>query len=491
MDSAIIYSIIILYFLSMLGVGFYFTRKDLDHSDYFLGGNKLPGWALAFSERATGESAYMFLGAVGFIYITGLSGIWILVGMFFGVIFSWLFLAKQFMNERKKYNVYTLTDYIAVKFPAHNFIIRWISSLIIGTFFIFYISAQFAGAGKSLYSISGFNITWGTIIIAVIVIAYSCMGGFMSVVWTDVVQSFLMMATFIVVPIVAFTKIDSEKISIFESLAQVGNHADSWTGGLSGVGLGFLLFANFAWFFGWLGGQPQLSSRFMALKDEKELNSAKIVAIGWTLIVYMGAFLVGIFGMVLYPQGTLNDYEMILPHMMSDLLPTWLVGVFISAILAAIMSTASSQLMVITTSVSEDIIHKSLGIKLTSKGLVKISRISVIAGGLLGLILALTSDSLIYTLVSFAWAGIGNTFSAAVILIFFWKKTSGAGVIATIVTGFISAIVWNITPLETFITSRASTFFIAIIAGIIFSLLKPDKEIHLRKDQPSEHPAVQ
>ncbi|ANX12405.1 sodium:proline symporter [Fictibacillus arsenicus] len=474
----IVFFEVAIYLSAMLGIGFYFGKKDLDHSDYFLGGNKLPGWALAFSERATGESAYMFLGAVGFIYVTGLSGIWILFGMFFGVVVSWLFLAERFMSERKKYNVYTLSDYLAVKYPKHSHIIRWISSLIIGVFFIFYISGQFAGTGKTLYSISGVDVTWGTIIISVIIIAYSCMGGFMSVVWTDVVQSFLMVATFIVVPIVAYIEIQSQNLSISQSLIDMDNGGNSWIGGLSGVGLGVMLFANFSWFFGWLGGQPQLSSRFMALTDEKEVKTAKVVALAWTLVVYLGAFLVGIFGSALYKQGTVADSEMILPHMLSDLLPPWATGIFIASILAAIMSTASSQLMVITTSVSEDVIHKSLGIKLTSKSLVKISRITVIVGGVLGLILALVSKSLIYTVVSFAWAGIGNTFSVAILLTFFWKRTSGAGIVAAIVTGFISAIVWASTPLEEIITSRASTFFIALLAGVIFSLLMPDKKVY-------------
>jgi sodium/proline symporter len=472
--SFIIYVEIVIYLLAMLGIGVYFSRKDLNHDDYFLGGNKLPGWALAFSERATGESAYMFLGAVGFIYVTGLSGIWILSGMFLGVVFSWLLLAKKFMNERKKYNVYTLPDYLAVKFPKHSTVIRVLSALIMGTFSIFYIAGQFSGTGKTLYSISGVNITIGTVVIALIIIAYSCMGGFMSVVWTDTVQSFLMVLTFIVVPVVAFIQIQQNDLSISHSLTEMGHGADNWFGGLTGLALGAMLMSNFSWFFGWLGGQPQLSSRFMALNNEKELKTAKWVAFIWTLIVYVGAFLVGIFGSVLYKQGTINDAEMILPHMVSDLLPPWAAGIIISSILAAIMSTASSQLLVVTTSVSEDIIHKSMGIKMKSSTLVNLSRLVVAIAGVLGLIISLWSDSIIYGVVSFAWAGIGNTFSAVILLVFFWKKTSGVGVIATIVTGFISAIVWTISPLEAIIPAKFSTFFICLIVGIVASLMFPE-----------------
>ena len=473
-DSVIIYAEIAIYLLILIGIGIYFSRKRLNSSDYFLGGDKLSGWVLAFSERATAESAYMFLGAVGFIYLAGLSGIWLLSGMFLGVIFSWVFLSKKFMNERKKYGVFTLPDYFAAKCPKHGTIIRLLSAIIMGAFSLFYIAGQFSGTGKTLYSISGINITFGTIVVAIIIIAYACMGGFMSVVWTDAVQSALMVLAFIIVPIAAFIEIKNNDLSITASLASMDNGADQWFGGISGLALGAMLLTNFSWFFGFLGGQPQLSTRFMAIKSEQELKTAKWVAYIWTIIVYIGAFLVGIFGSVLYKQDTIADSEMILPYMVSHLLPPWIAGIIFAAILAAIMSTASSQLLVVTTSVSEDIIHKSMGIKLNERTIVTISRITVVVGGILGIIISLLSDSFVGGVVGFAWAGIGNTFSVVVLLIFFWKKTSGLGVIATIITGFISAIIWTLSPLEAIVSARAGTFFICLIVGIVVSLAFPD-----------------
>lgn len=472
----IVYVEIAIYLLAMLAIGIYFTKKDLSHNDFFLGGNKLPGWALAFSERATGESAYMFLGAIGFIYVSGLSGVWILSGMFLGVVFSWLFLSKRFMDEQKHYHVNSLTDYIAVKFPEYAGIIRWLASIVIVLFFVCYLAAQFSGMGKTIYSLSGLNITWGTIIIAAIIIAYSCMGGFMSVVWTDTVQSFLMLASFIIVPIAAYMEIQDQGLSVSSSLAAMGNGADSWVGGLNGFALGAMLFTNLSWFFGWLGGQPQLSSRFMALSDEKERISGRNMALIWTLIVYVGAFLSSIFASTLYKQGTIDDPELILPHMVFDLLPPWVAGIIVAGILAAIMSTASSQLLVITTSISEDIIHKTLKVKISSSGLVALSRIVAVISGIVGIIISLKSGSVIYSLVSFAWAGIGNTFSVVILLIFFWKRVSGIGVIATIIVGFLSAIIWSLSPLEAIVSAKAATFFICLIVGVVFSLLFPDKK---------------
>ncbi|CAM3805255.1 sodium/proline symporter [Bacillus luti] len=479
--QTVVYVEIFIYLLAMLAIGIYFSKKDLSHNDYFLGGNKLPGWALAFSERATGESAYMFLGAIGFIYVAGLSGIWILSGMFLGVIFSWIFLSKRFMTEQQKYKVNSLTDYIAVKFPKHADIIRWLASIVLVLFFVCYLAAQFSGMGKTVYSFSGFNITWGTIIIAIIIIAYSCMGGFMSVVWTDTIQSFLMLVSFIIVPIAAFMEIQNQGLSISTELAKMENGADSWVGGLNGIALGTMLFTNVSWFFGWLGGQPQLSSRFMAITTEKERITGRNMAILWTLVVYIGAFLSAIFASTLYKQGTIDDPEMILPYMVFDILPPWVAGIIIAGILAAIMSTASSQLLVITTSISEDIIHKTLRWNISSKKLVHLSRIVAVISGIVGIIISLKSGSVIYSLVSFAWAGIGNTFSAIILLIFFWKRMSGAGVIATIIVGFFSAIIWSLSPLEVLVSAKAATFFICLFVGIIVSLLRPDSEEELVK----------
>ncbi|MCM3032572.1 MULTISPECIES: sodium/proline symporter [Bacillaceae] len=470
----VVYVEIALYLIAMMAIGIYFSKKDLSHNDYFLGGNKLPGWALAFSERATGESAYMFLGAIGFIYAAGLSGIWILSGMFLGVMVSWLFLSKRFMTEQQKYKVNSLTDYIAVKFPKHADMIRWLASSVLVLFFVCYLAAQFSGIGKTIYSFSGFNITWGTIVIAVIIIAYSCMGGFMSVVWTDTIQSFLMLASFIIVPIAAFMEIKNQGLSISTELANMGNGADSWVGGLNGIALGAMLFTNLSWFFGWLGGQPQLSSRFMAIATEKERITGRNMAIIWTLIVYIGAFLSAIFATTLYKQATIDDPEVILPHMVFDILPPWVAGIIVAGILAAIMSTASSQLLVITTSISEDIIHKTLRWNISSRKLVHLSRLIAVISGIVGIIISLKSGSVIYSLVSFAWAGIGNTFSVIILLIFFWKRISGMGVIATIIVGFVSAIVWPLSSLESILSAKAATFFICLIAGIVFSLIYPD-----------------
>ncbi|MFC4557711.1 sodium/proline symporter [Virgibacillus kekensis] len=466
----------LLYCVAILAIGYFFSKKSKTHSDFLLGGKKIPGWALAFSERATGESAWLLLGYTGFVFATGLSGIWVAAGIAVGIIFAWLFLAKKFMRETNKYNVLTLPDYLAARFGEKANIIRWLVSLLIAGFLMFYVGAQMAGAGKMLLITFDMPPVVGIILATIVVIIIAFAGGFISVVWTDMIQSVMMLITLVALPIVALVYISTNDLSISQSLVDAGGSINNWFGGLTGFAIGVLFFNNFSWFFGFLGGQPQLSARFMALKNDKEANQGSIVAIIWTFLAYGGAFLIGICAIAMYSQGSFADVETILPTMILDLMPPWIAGILLAGVLAAIITTADSQLMVITSSVSEDIIHKAMGIELTEKQLIWVSRISVVVFGLIGMTIALVSESLLYLVVSWAWAGVGCTLSPAILLTFFWKKYSGAGVIATVLAGLFSTILWISTPLETIITSKFTTFFIAAFFGIVFSLLMPDKQ---------------
>lgn len=475
MHSIIIVEFVI-YFIVIVAIGYFTSRSATSHSDFLLGGKKLPGWVLAFSERATGESAWLLLGFTGFVFTTGLSGIWVAAGIASGIIFAWLVLARKFMKETDKNNVLTLPDYLASQFDEKANIIRWIISILIASFFMFYVGAQFAGAGKVFFTTFEFSETTGILIAAVVVIAIAFFGGFISVVWTDMIQSIMMLVTLVVLPIVALIYIQQNDLSIGTSLVSAGSEFNSWMGGTTGFALGVLFFNNFSWFFGYLGGQPQLSSRFMALKNDKEVNQGITVAIIWTVLAYVGAFIIGLSAIAMYKQGTFTDTETVLPNMILDLMPPWIAGVLLSGILAAIITTANSQIMVITSSVSEDIIHRTLGLKLTDRQLVSLSRIIILISGVIGVVIALTSQSLVYLVVSWAWAGVGGTLSPAILMTFFWKRYSSVGLIATVLSGFVFTVLWISTPLDSMITSRFSTFFIASIFGIVCSLLFPDKK---------------
>ena len=467
---------LILYFALMLGIGFYFNRKKLGYNEYHLGGNKVPGWALGLSERSTEASAWLLLGATGFAYSTGLSSVWLFIGMLLGVIVSWLFLSKKFMEERIKYNALTLPDYLSARFPKHGLWIRAIGSIIIVPFFTLYVGTQLGGAGKTLKETMGIDPLIGIIVLTFVVIVYSFMGGFLSVVWTEVIQAVLMVATLTILPIIALIKIFSMDLSMSDALVQAGSGYSSWTGGLVGAGVGLLIYTNLSWAFGYLGGQPHISARFMALKNEKEAKIGRNTGIIWGFLAYGGAFLIGITGLTLYGPNRVENVELILPYMLTDLLPVWVVGILLSGILAAIMSTASSLLLSVTSSISEDILKKSIGMELSDKKLVLISRVTISIVGIIGLIIGLFNNALIYVVVGWAWAGVGNSFAAAILLSFFWKRTSGTGVVAALLTGFIGTLIWINTPLEEIFTSRGATLFLALIAGVIFSLAFPNKK---------------
>lgn len=467
---------IIIYFVAMLGIGVYFSRKNMDYEDYHLGGERIPGWILALSERSTEASAWLILGATGFAYSTGFSSIWLFIGMLGGIIISWLFLAERFMEERKKYNVFTLPDYLSAKFPKHRNLIILVGALIIIPFFTLYVGTQFGGAGDTAHEAMGINPAIGLWIVAIVVIIYSFLGGFLSVVWTDAVQAILMVLALVVVPIVALFKIYTLDLSITESLANAGGDYSSWTGGLIGLGAGLLIYTNLSWALGFLGGQPHISARFMALRNKKDVKIGSITSIIWGVLCYTGAFLIGITALTLYGQNALENTEMIFPYMLTDLVPPWIAGILLSAILAAIMSTAASQLLVITSSISEDILKKLLKVDFSDRTLLVISRFVVIVVGIIGLIVGFTSERLIYEMVGWAWAGVGNSFAAAIILTFLWNRISGAGIVAALLTGSIGTIIWVVTGLEDIFTARGATLILALLSGIIFSLLLPDKK---------------
>lgn len=472
-----------LYFIAMIAIGYWMSRTKMSHAVFLLGGKKLPGWALAFSERATGESAWLLLGFTGFVFTSGLSGIWVAAGIASGIIFTWLFLARKFMKEADKYGVLTLTDYLAIRFGEKANVIRWLASILIIGFFMFYIGAQLAGAGKLFLTTFDMNVTTGVIAATIVILATAYFGGFLSVVWTDMVQSVMMLITLCVLPVIALIYLYTHDLSISQSLVEAGDSFDAWLGGATGFAIGVLFFNNFSWFFGYLGGQPQLTARFMAMKDDKEAKQGVAVGIIWTIMAYTGAFLIGLCAIAMYSQDSFADVETILPQMILDLMPPWLSGVLLAGIMAAIITTANSQIMVVTSSVSEDIIHKTLGLQLTDRQLVRVSRLTVLLAGLIGMIIALTSDSLVYLVVSWAWAGVGCTLSPAVLLTFFWKRYSAIGLIATIISGFIFTVLWISTPLDAMLTSRFTTFFIAAFLGIVFSLLFPDKKKWAESEQ--------
>jgi sodium/proline symporter len=440
----------------------------------------------SLSERATGESAWCLLDLPGFAYATGLSSIWTAIGCVLGIFLAWIFLAKRFRDEAESYDAYTLPEYIAKKYAEMGGLIRILSAITITFFFFFYIGAQFSGAGKVLNTLFGIGPTLGIVIGALVILPYTVRGGFRSVVAVDDAQALLMLTTLVVTPLLGLLAIWGGRaefaFSIGEALTKPGGGMASLTGGVSGFAAGLLIFSNLAWFFGYLGGQPQLSARFMATKSREEILKGRNLAITWTGLAYLGAISIGLLALVLFGPNTVADPEYILPHMLITLYPPVFAALLLAGAIAAMISTADSQLLVTSTLLSHDIygkiIHKG---KLSSKELLKVSRITTFILGMIALLVALSSKELIYTMVSYAWAGVGCTLSPIIILSFYWKRFNGKATVVSLLTGLIFTVIWIAIGMEEIVSARGLTFIVTLVAGVITGWLSS-------KRQPIIHP---
>lgn len=468
--------VMIVYLVLLILWGLYQGRKVKTDSDYAIAGRKLPGWAAALSERATGESSWALLGLPGFAYASGLTGIWTAVGCVAGIITAWSGIAWRLRDEAEYFQVTTFTEYIAKKHPETGKWIRIVGSSTLVFFFFFYVGAQFLGGGKTLHTMFSIDPKLGMLLTALIIIPYTVYGGFRSVVYTDVVQAVVMITALVVGPIVGICTIAGNPElfaqSIPEALAAAGRGHSSLTGVASGFAAGAVLVGGFSWFFGYLGGQPQLSMRFMAIRNKREAKRARNIGIVWTVIAYIGALSIGWIGIALFGPHGLEDQEYVMPAVMLEIFPPAIAAVLITGAIAAMVSTADSLLILSSTELSENLIPKSKRPSGTGLSKLAVSRIITAALAVIALEVAFISPSkLIYTLVGYVWAGIGGTFSIVILYSLFWKRFHGKAVLVTIITGIVFTIVWISTGLEKIVTAKLMTFIAAGIAGAVSTIL--------------------
>lgn len=475
--------VFIAYLLILLLITLYTVGKSKTASEYVLGGKKISGVALALSERSTGESAWLLLGLTGEAYALGMQSVWVALGCVIGILFIWTVMSNRLRLEAEKTGALTISGILYKRFPGAEKAIGLISASIIVFFFLFYVEAQFYGSGKVLEQTFGIPGYWGVIIGSLIVIFYAMVGGFITVVYTDVFQAILMIITLIVLPIIIIFIVASDNIQVRETLIEAGNSYNSITGGKSGIPAFLLILSGLSWMFGYTG-QPQLLTRMMAIKDKRNIKSARAVAIVWTLLAYAGALIIGIFGFVLAKNGYLtqnitlltSDAEKILPVLINTFVGPVIAGLLLSGAVSAMMSTASSEIIVSSSSITEDIYGPLARKKVSGKKLLTLNRVVTLLVGLLAFTLALTVKDTVYGLVSYAWSGIGSSFGPALLLILFWKKVSRAGVIASLISGTLGTIVWKMFLLApTGISERLASFVFAFIMAILFSFILPEK----------------
>lgn len=470
--------IFILYLIFLIAVGIWTFRLNKTQEDYLLAGRKLGPWVTAFSERASGESAWLILALPGAAIAVGLGESWTVLGIILGSIASWFLIAEKLRAETAKYNALTIPSFLHRRFQDHTNIIRLFSAVIIAFFFAFYVSAQFHASGKVLNTMFDIPPLYGISIGALIIVSYTLMGGFFAVAWTDLLQGILMIGTLIILPLAGFIEISESGRSLTDSLSKAGPSHLSFTGGKEGLAALAVVLGGLSWGLGYLG-QPHLLVRYMAIRDVKDIRRARTIAILWTFPGISGAFLIGLAALTYFGPEYFQDLdvEQAMPLLATELLPAMIAGLFIAGAVAAMMSTADSQLLVSTSAITEDF---GLGISIKGMGLSRVtnSRIFIVILGVFAFSIALLSEiqgKNIFSVVSYAWSGLGSAFGPALLLTLWWKKTTRRGVIAGLLTGFLTTVIWaNIDPLRALITERLVSFVFAIMAVLIVSLVDKD-----------------
>jgi sodium/proline symporter len=467
------------YLLFMIGIGASYANKTQNTEDFFLGGRGLNGWVAALSAQASDMSGWLLMGLPGAVYAAGTGQIWIAVGLFLGTVFNWLCISGRLRRYTiVANNSLTLPAYFENRFHDDRKILKTVSSVVIVVFFLVYTASALASGGKLFNTIFGADYTISLTIGAAVILLYTFMGGFMAVCVTDFIQGMLMLIGLLVVPALAYFFIDG---SFSEAITATGVDYATYMNPMysDGVKLSAAdIFSQLAWGFGYCG-MPHILTRFMAVKNQKELNKSKGIGIVWVALSLGFACIIGVVGraylpVVLGTQGAGSAetvfIEMIQGVFTHNVALPFIGGLFLCGILAAIMSTADSQLLVTSSAVAEDICKGMIMPKADDKKILRISRITVIVVAVLAYLIALDPDSSIMGLVSNAWAGLGSAFGPIVLLSLFWKRTNFEGAVAGIVSGGLAVIVWDYIPLAAGKTLGTYTGIYSLAVGFLLSL---------------------
>ena len=480
MDTIIIAAVFVIYLGVMVVIGMKYYNKEDDMSEYILGGRKLPPIAVAMSAQASDMSGWLLTGLPGLAYIlyAGTSeAIWTAVGLALGTYLNWLFVARRLRKYTQVAgNAITLPDFFENRFRDKKHILRMVSGIFTVIFFLVYTSSQMVAGGKLFTTVFDMDYTLGMIIVAIIVLAYTALGGFAAVCWTDTIQGIIMFFALLIVPIVACVHVGGPG-AVAENLAQLTDETLHFFPETTGGHIDSLLLASaLGWGLGYFG-QPHILVRFMAIENSEMIKTSRRMAMVWVVLTLSAAVLVGLIGKAFMPD--LADGETVYMEMIDALFNPVLAGVMLIAILAATMSTASSQLLVTASSVSRDIYAILFKKEGEEKQLVWVSRVAVVAVSVIAIFLGLDPNSSIFSLVSCAWGGIGATFGPLILFSLFWKRMTLAGAIAGMIVGGVTDLLWyNLSGGVFDIYEIIPGFLFSSLAIIVFSLLtKPSKEI--------------
>ncbi|MCW4153083.1 MULTISPECIES: sodium/proline symporter PutP [Halomonadaceae] len=441
---------LIAYFALMIAIGIYAMRKATSSSeDYMLGGRNLSPKVAALSAGASDMSGWLLLGLPGAMFASGLGSAWIGIGLLVGALFNWILVAPRLREQTVHYgNAITIPAFLANRFPTRSLSLRTVSAIVIVIFFAVYTASGLVAGGKlfesafaGVVNIGGMSDYGAGVLITLgVVLVYTVVGGFLAVSMTDFVQGCIMMLALVIMPAVVLF---GEGGGGFGQASQTLNEVDptllSWTEGLTFIGW----LSAVTWGLGYFG-QPHIIVRFMAIRTLKDVPIARNIGMSWMAISLIGAVSLGIFGRAYAVRNGMNveDPETIFIILAELLFHPLITGFLYAALLAAVMSTISSQLLVASSSLTEDFYRLFLRKEATDKECVNVGRVSVVLVGLIAAVIASDPDSQVLGLVSNAWAGFGAAFGPLIILSLMWSRTNGNGAIAGMVVGALTVMIW-------------------------------------------------
>ena len=489
---------IVVYLIFMIIVGIRFSKKNENTGDFYLGGRKLGPLVTAMSAEASDMSSWLLMGLPGVAYLSGIADAsWTAIGLAIGTYVNWLIVAKRLRHYSQKCsNSITIPDFFSNRYRDKSKVLLGISAVIIIIFFIPYTGSGFAACGKLFSSLFGINYHVAMIVSALIIIAYTSLGGFLAASTTDFIQSIVMtIALFIVLGFGVSVAggidavIDNAK-NLSGYLSFTSLH-DAETGAASPYGI-ITIVSTMAWGLGYFG-MPHILLRFMAIEDSKKIKTSRRVASIWVVISLSVAVFIGIMGNAMSKTDAIetlsgSNSETIIVKISSYLstygiVPALIAGVILAGILASTMSTSDSQLLAASSSVSENIIRKVFGINMSEKVAMIVARLTLVVIAVIGVVIAWDPDSSVFKIVSFAWAGFGATFGPVMLFALFWKRSNKWGAMAGMLTGGIMVFVWKyiIRPIGGAwdVYELLPAFICASIAIVVVSLATkaPEKEI--------------
>ena len=458
------------YLAVVIAVGFLAARfSSAGVGEFFVGGRRMHRFVVALSAVVSGRSAWLLLGVTGMAYSRGASAVWAVVGYITVELLLFVFYAPRLRRFAERHDCVTVTDFFARRFADRRGLLRLTLSAVILVFMVSYVAAQFVAGGKAFAASFQLAPATGVLLTAAIVLLYTVLGGFLAVRLTDTIQAFFMIVALVGLPIVAIAERGGLAVVLGELRALDPALVDP-------AALGFGAFVGFLGIGLGSPGNPHILVRYISIRSPDELRTAAVVGTVWNVVMAWGAIFIGLAGRAFYPRTSLlpaGDTEQLYPLLAQELLHPVLFGMVLASIFAAIMSTADSQLLVAASSVVRDVYEKVLhrGESLPPKRLVRLSRLTVAALVAAALALGFTAQALVFWLVLFAWAGLGAALGPTSILALYWRGTTRAGVVAGLVTGTLTVVIWNQIPaLKGALYELVPGFVLALAATWLVSL---------------------